>query len=439
TNQKAIPLYIGEADKPEIRIVTMFDQLDILVKNSDMAVKFLGIGPDHMGTYFQIEIAKSTNFNETLNTLKGELDRGITICNLGLFPKLTCNRLRNNLATFDALVDMANKGHMRIQQRLYQAFRASTPSRYYDKQDPVNNHIAMTHKHVDWALFLHQSGPLAYVESQGMLNQFGDAMAYAGPLFNRQDVPKLRAAFKKLLANRPNRVNDFAYFIDGLFNLMDSQPVGFVTFKEMMFHFILDWPKLTDRTTGILEIVDLLTADEPIIRKSVDWIFEDVKKKPADSALYKTTINLNYVEPGPMAAIRNLGSLMLRPNRPNDESYSLGFADMLLQFYKRDEITYDELFKRMKSFSKDPKVKQLGPVALIQEMIPKYTGMRKILVAILADNIDRRTIETLLKDMSREKVGGELLKTLVELHISGDLENLIYFLNKHAVKVGATP
>src|SRR4029077_2519212 len=105
---------------------------------------------NNLGIKFQTAIAKAPAFDyrPTLDTLKGQLETAMKLS--WLFSKKDFNHLRNNYNNFSVLYDMADRGHLRIQQRLYQAFREATPSKYYDKEDESTNQIYMTHKHVDW-------------------------------------------------------------------------------------------------------------------------------------------------------------------------------------------------------------------------------------------------------------------------------------------------
>jgi hypothetical protein len=443
STQRAIPYWVGENSNPEVRIVAPFDQLDLLVINSNIGVASftagLGIGTAHLGTLFQTEIAKAPAFNyrPTLDDLKSKLDIGLSLTCINPFKKKECNHLKNNRENFQILYDMADAGHMRIQQRLYQTFRNATPSAYYDKEDPINNLIGMTHKHVEWGMFARMVAPIHYVASTGQLAQLGKGLIEAGPLFKMEDVPKLRSALAKMLVNRPDRVSDVGYFIENLFKLIDGDPQNFIKFKTMMFHYILNWSRFTDRTVGVVELFELVAKDQKIVTNIIDWMFEDIRKEEKNSQLYKMMVNLTHVQPSRMSSIKALGTLLLKTNNPLNESYSLALGDMFVSLYKKDQYTFDQLFDRMKVFSNDPRVESLNPIDLVKSMIQNYTGTRLIVGEVLTDVEDRKLVERLLQDMSREKISGELLKTLAGLYQTGDLESLILFLNRNAIKIGA--
>jgi hypothetical protein len=444
SSRRVVPYYVGTEIKPRLRVVTPFDQMDILVANANISVMgwtsgIPGAGTDHMGIYFETQIAKSTNFKETLDALTTKLKMGLGFCAIPsdiFISKEVCNKLKNDKENFYVLYEMAELGYLRVFQRLYQAFRYATPNKYYDKEDPETNHIFMAHKHTDWGFLARIVAPLSYIDSKGLLKPFIKSILRIAATTQKDDQARMRSLLGHLLETQQGRTH-LRDFIDQFARLQDS-PEAFATFKETLFHLALTWPRITDRNSGIIEIADLLSRDPEIIQDGIRWLFDDARKIGSESLAHKISVNLAHLDTSNAAYLKQIGTLLLQPTALTQDSYALSLGDLFLSSYRLDKNGFTDLWNTMNSFSADTRVLQVDPHELAERVVLRYDHMRKVLAEVLLDSRDRQDVRELLDEMSRsdQKLLGNLIKTIVGLHQSGDLENLIFFLNKHAISSG---
>ncbi|MGE3972996.1 MAG: hypothetical protein AB7F59_00570 [Bdellovibrionales bacterium] len=428
TQVKPVPYYVGESDHPSVRFVSPFDQLDILVANADMSVlAWLPIvGADHMGTHFQIEVAKSRNLNETLASLRGELKLGIAARGLGLISQKQFNHLRNGSESFDVLEEAHKRNYLVILQRIYQALMRATPPKYKTKQDPVLNHLSLIHQPTRWAMFSKLVSAFRSVEAQGQLTHYVKALLQLVRTIPPSDNGVVRAAFTRMLTRDPGQISQMDALIGHIFAL-PVQDGSFKNFKDFLYHMAFAWPRTLGRSYGLFEItkdVDLQT-----MLALLEELNKDLKKG-ASSESFKTITQLANLETESARALRVVTTQMMEP-QAFGKSYFYTMSSPWLNFYENDRAQYNAFMDALKAVLNSGQLNKKETLQLVKRLLTQYSVVRDVLGGALSDRQDRENIRLAILELLRQNGTKELLESFTVSYKSGEIQDLLTLINKY--------
>lgn len=421
----AVPFYIGEEDEPHLRFVTPLDQLDILVANSNFGVvSALPFGVEHMGTYFQIQIAESDDFTGTLKGLRTKMSWGQAL--MKVFSKERYNFFRNNLANFTVLEQMNERHYLIILQRLYQAFMKATPADDRENQDPTVNHMSMVHRPTAWPMFTRLVLPLKHVDSQGQLDIFVKSLLQVVRTFPKSDDAAARAMLINLVKRGTVRRSTIDQFLSGISGLPDGSP-EFRTFKDVTYHLTFVLSKAIDRSLGAAEVMSGLSQN--MNDRFMQWFFEDVRKLDRSLSLRYVT-QLASITPEQAKNVRGMMSSISAPTSFG-KTHMSALAAIPLNIIENDSDRLAKFRDALERYSADSRVVGLRPSEMLKELVQKYSATRLTLSQTLADPVDRKVVATIVTDLAKSGGFGDLAKALGDASGDGDFDNFLYIIDNY--------
>lgn len=427
---KPVPYFVGEMDDPQVRFVSNFDQLDLLVINSNYSVAgwvpFFGV--DHLGTYFQIQIAESNNLAETLESLRKKM---VAVVNLGkpIIEREKYNHLLNNLENFTALTEANRLGHLVILQRLYRALYNATPPKDRDKQDPEKNHLSLMHQPTRWAMFSRMVAPLRHVDSQGQLDHF---IGILGQLLKTL-APGDEFAVRAAIDNMVYRASGSASSLDHVLNMIfesSRDPELFDRVKDQFYHGTFALGRNLGKGRVLFEVLSEIKAN--LMGRMIDRYVQRLSKRDTDSDLkfISRWASLDTEQSRIMRAWTSEVSQLT----PRGRTALAEVADPLLDIINSDEQTLLEFLDGLNVLLSHPDIKAKNMKLRLRRIFNEYKSVNTILPGILANPRDRQTLMDTTLQMARQKQLQDLTNAVVEIYNSGELMDLLTLINNYSVR-----
>ncbi len=418
--QKVIKYYSFSNKKPTIRLVTPADQLEILVQNAQIGVaSWAGnLGVDHIATFFQYEIATSTDLDKTLKKLKSKISQGITYETIsGNRRKL--NNLKNIKETFSVLEDMNAKGHLRFLQMIYKKLLDATPEEYRKKQDPNLNHMGLAHLPSQIGLFSRLVHGLEILESQNKIEAFTISFESMLQALDTDSVSSIRRSLGLLLENDGHKFST-------IFDLywQHSEGGGGSVISENVLSILNLLP------TNDISLLSLLKSAEQILGNSSSFIF--LSNKLFEIASDKNSFSIKFLNTLNYTNLPIVKNSLLRSILFSQDSLVDKLSYLFVVAYFRDAKSVEEGYSVVSAIVRDEDIdysrmrKALSDLAATESknptILPYFSEILKdkVMVDILANTIYATTKTGLTQDLARE---------YVNFMIDGDFESLLEYLD----------
>jgi len=423
---KAIPYYVLESDTPDVRYVTPFDQLDLLIINSDFSIAgWLPFGVDHLGTYFQIQVAESRNLTETLSDLRSLMQK---LLNYGkpFIDKTRYNHLRNNMESFTVLEEANRLGHLIIIQRLYQALYNATPPSDRRKQDPGKNHMNLIHQPTRWAMFSHLVAPLRNIEAQGQLEHFTGIFVQILKSLAPGDERTVRMAFDNLLYRPKGSFSSADYLLTLIFEA-SKNPAVFDQLKDQLYHGMFATGRIVARSPPFFEMLSELQA--PFVGRMIDRYNDRLRSQSVDHDL-KLISRLATLNPDAVKLLRTWVT-EVSAYSPRGRTHLGEVTDPLLDVINVNDKELIEVVDALVTLLKHPEVKAMNLKGSLRRIFNDYQTVKVIAPQVLANPRDRQTIMDIASRMANEKQIQGMTDAFIEIYENGQLDDLLTLINKY--------
>ena len=167
-----IPYYVGRDKNPMPRMASLLERAEILVQNSRLGIASWvpGVGVEDIGTFFQLELARSNNYSATLNTLKAKIDLGLNYTKF-MGRKEKHNHLRNIDVNFEVLEALEEQGLLSFFAKVYQHLVEATPAA--DRVQDVNrNYASLVHEPMKLGVFSYLTKTYQQWKQVGLAEEF---------------------------------------------------------------------------------------------------------------------------------------------------------------------------------------------------------------------------------------------------------------------------
>lgn len=345
--QRVIPYYPGPNEPPQVRVVTPFDQLELLVINVDveMAQWVPVVGQDNMGMFYMWNVAESTNLPLTLRVMQQAMHAGY------LYTKVQEKHkhfmLENDRINFYVLQQMADDGSLRLFQRIYQALYRSTPEPYRRRQDRFKNQIYIAHWPMKYTFFGRLVPLLSELRDRGQLKQLVEGLFALGQMFQASDAPALQALIQSAATQKFQGKTILRHVLDRIFTASENPERG-IGVLSRGFQLLTVGKRLGLQPRGLLTSLHQLVQSPALAVKLLDVLFDDLGSKDF-SYLGHLSAGVHSGPTDRMSAIKNLGGQWLQSSGGLCVDV---LTKLLLNFRSADTLRADQLVGALvKSFT----------------------------------------------------------------------------------------
>lgn len=412
------------------RIMSALDQLETLVMNADMTISIPVVYKTHVGTTFQVGLAKSNDLKKTLEDQKGLIQNlaKTYVCGTGQDGK--CFRVKNILANYSLLEQLRKDGNLGIFKRLYEGLYKATPKNDRDKEDPKVNHMAVLN-------YFNQMGIFHYL-AMGLSSVKRQSPDFFRPLVGSVfDVVRLLDDSDILLLKNILVTAMTPYGSDGVrpidilldhFMSLQTDTEAFENFKDTLIHLSPSLYALGSKPTGVLASLPMILQDRELWSDIVDSVFEEGQKPT--SSLLDLAANVLVLDPKKTLELKDMLVPALSP---------LADGSVLLPsvvktfFYGRKEARddWERLSERFKNFGDDPRVTAMNVSGLIRNILKDsedLRGMNPIFGELLKDPNKRTQLINILYVLSDNQDIKPLMQILVQQAKTGNIERAVKFV-----------
>lgn len=425
---KPVPFYVGEEENPQVRFVAPFDQLDILVAHSDYSVAgwvpFVGV--DHLGTYFQIQVAESRNLAATIEDLRSIMEK---VVGWGgpFIDRTKYNMLRNDLENFTVLEEANRRGHLVILQRLYQAFYNATPPRDRKKESVEKNHMSLVHQPTRWAMFSRLVSPLRHVDSEGQLDHLigiiGQLLKSLGP----GEEVAVRAAFDNLMY-RPSGQPAGMDHVLGLIFQNSRSPDVFNRIKDQMYHTGFALGRNLGRGRVLFEALSEMSP--AYIGRVIERYNRRLLIKGDDTDL-KFISRWASLDPEMSKLVRAWTSEVSFLS-PRGRTYLGEVLDPFFDILNSNDRDAMNFIDAVSAILKHPEVKAKNLKATMKRVFNEYQTVKKIIPQVLANTRDRQVAHQILRNLTSSNRFQSLVDAIIEIYDNGQLDDLLTIVNDYS-------
>jgi hypothetical protein len=307
-------VYHNPDGKSEVRIASIMDQMEILVRGTDVsmakAIPYVGIG--HMSTFYEVKVAESDNLVPTLEMLSLAAKAGSAYTTL--FETEKHFTLQNAVDNFYVLVDYARTGELKLFQRIYQALYRSMPEAHRHDYDKFSNDIALIHHPMDEQFFGRLEPVLQQLREQGKLKEVVDSVFHLAKIVRPEDFPKIRELVDLVVNKRiaPNGPTYLEYILNDLKYENSVAPAEFSKIVAQFYESLPVADRMIEHGGPFIGAIVEMIKSPALYKRVVDATFTDILNP--GSVLQNTTSHFMKMSRGDQQVMQHIVGQLTDPN-----------------------------------------------------------------------------------------------------------------------------
>jgi hypothetical protein len=415
-----IPYYVGKDKKPMPRFASLLERAEILVQNSRLGIASWvpSLGVEDIGTFFQLELARSNNLGSTLNTLKAKIDLGLNYTKI-MGRKRKHNHLRNIDINFEVLEALEEQGLLRFFAKIYKHLVEATPAG--DRvQDAKRNYASLVHEPMKLGIFSFLTKTYQQWKQVGLAEDFVLEIVHWLKDLSYEDVKELQdlavilweleqehqilAPLYEVIAESPLQLSDQESL--DVVKAISRIPVNFGFIKPVL----LEWKKDPSRVVQQFSFLwnQVLRQKQELVRVARVVSYWDVEKRNDFVKLFR---QLSSDKAWVLSAWKEL--------------------DQLLQYNQREILATVESFQEWRSENQASNEQVQALTKLLRE-----TGLygKPIMKAFLEKAENRRAVSLMTCEMAKQQKLEDGFELLEDFRNSKGFENVFEMLRRYFTK-----
>ena len=412
-----IPIYIGTDKKPMMRLANPLERAEILVQNSRLSIAsgVPVLGVEDVGTYFQMELSKSSNLKSTLETLRSLTDLGVSYAKfMGRKEKLV--KMRNISRNFEVLENLNDRAYLKFFAKVYKKLYQATPA-----QDRVQNrsriYTSLVHEPMKIGIFTHLSNWYLQLKRLGKHQEFLEAGLNWFMSLEAKQVENLQSLLKTI-----NSANKKAEILARIYDLFEAEQNSFENWEIVNSIFALS--KFKNLDFVVPSLVQALNTD---VDKSLNLLeFFFTHPSLGKNEVMLLVHNLNQMDETQRRQLDHFFYLM--SSQPDWlASLIIELGDVLED---NPQVVY-EAIDELQAWRREIKSDQ-DSLTAVKALLSRLEAQGKALLLSLLVDPDLRAAQSLaLCQIAEDSRLEELISLLDDFRSSEGFDNVFKMLRRH--------
>ncbi|MEC9283746.1 MAG: hypothetical protein VX642_13625 [Bdellovibrionota bacterium] len=414
---KMIPIYIGKDSEPMMRLANPLERAEILVQNSRLSIASAVpvVGVEDVGTYFQMELARSSNFKATLKTLKKLTNLGVGYAKF-MRRKEKLVKMRNISRNFEVLEELNDRGYLKFFAKVYKSLYDATPKR--DRvQKRSRIYTSLVHEPMKIGIFTHLSNWYLQLKRVGKQQELIEAGLSWFTSLEQNQIENMQAFIKSI-----NSSNQREEILSRLYDLLKIEGQGFENWEVVNVIFALS--KFKNLDFILPSLVHTLSVDANKSLSLLEFFFNHPFLGKKEILLLVNNLN----QMGDIERVQMDHLFFLLGTNPDWLASLILELGELLQ--ENPEVLYDAIteLQTWRNAKKD----DLDSLSAVRRLLTRLESQAKPLFLALLNDPDLRAAQSqAICKIAQESRLEDLLSLMDDFRSSEGFDNVFKMLRRH--------